>query len=79
MPQRDLEVKMNSSKFRTSTIPYLSSIMGVGIVLEIVAGIVDQVYFPKISKVIVRLGSLLSDGEVLSDFGRSLQNLLLVF
>ena len=70
---------MNSSKFRTNTLPYLASIVGVGIVLEIIAGIVDQVYFPKISKVLVRLASLLSDGEVLSDFGRSLQNLFIGF
>ena len=70
---------MNSSKFRTNTLPYLASIVGVGIVLEIIAGIVKQPYFPKISKVLVRLASLLSDGEVLSDFGRSLQNLFVGF
>lgn len=70
---------MNSSKFRSDTLPYLASIVGVGIVLEIVAGIVNQPYFPKISKVLVRLVSLMSDGEVLSDFGRSLQNLFVGF
>ena len=70
---------MKSSKFRSDTLPYLVSIVGVGFVLEIIAGIVDQDYFPKISKVIVRLVSLLSDGEMLIDFGSSLQNLFVCF
>ncbi|MHB1128625.1 MAG: ABC transporter permease [Ilumatobacteraceae bacterium] len=56
----------------------LSLITGV-VVWEVLARIISQPYLPRFSGVASRLGSLVADGQILSDLGRSLQNLLFGF
>lgn len=79
IPLRETEYYMKSSNFRTDTVPYLASIVGGTLLLEVLARVLDQPYFPKMSGVLSRLVSLLSDGDVLMDLSRSLQNLVVGF
>ena len=63
----------------TENMPYILSLVVGFSLLELVARIVNQTYFPRISGVFARLFDLFSEGDIAFDLFRSVQNLFLGF
>jgi ABC-type nitrate/sulfonate/bicarbonate transport system permease component len=66
-------------RYRPSVPVGALSLLGGAVVWEIVARIWDVSFFPPLSAVLVRLGHMIADGEILRSLGNSLVNLVVGF
>ncbi len=72
-------MSINRSELRSKHLPYILSLVVGLALLEVIARILDVPYFPTVSGVFSRLMSLFTEGGIVIDLSRSIQNLFLGF